>query len=295
MEQYTARIMKALSGFYYVARQGRLVECRARGIFRKRGQGLLVGDMVTVEEADGGKGQVVQVAPRKNYLVRPPLANLDQLVMVISACEPQPNLLVADRLLAIAERKGIEPLLVFTKKDRADAGKYAAIYRRAGFLAEEVSNATGEGVEAVRAHLKGKISAFSGNSGVGKSSLLNRLDARLSLPTGEISQKLGRGRHTTRHVELFELPGGGYVADTPGFSSLDLERCEVILKEELAACFRDFAPYAGRCRFNGCSHTCEKGCAVLEAVRQGAIEPTRHESYQSLWNEVKGLKEWELR
>ncbi|WP_343252493.1 ribosome small subunit-dependent GTPase A [Ligaoa zhengdingensis] len=288
-------IVKAMSGFYYVQCPEGLIECRARGVFRKRGQDLYVGDNASVELTADGKGYVVAVDERRNFLVRPPLANLDQLVLVSSTCEPAPNLLVIDRMIAVAERKGIEPLLVFTKKDMADASPYARIYRHAGFAVAEVSNATGEGVDAVRAALTGRVSAFSGNSGVGKSSLLNRVDARLALPTAEISQKLGRGRHTTRHVELFALPGGGYVADTPGFSSLDLERCEPILKEDLAGCFREFADYVDGCRFTGCSHTKEKGCAVLEALERGDIEPTRHESYVSMWNQVKDLKEWELK
>ena len=288
-------IVKAMSGFYYVQCPEGLIECRARGVFRKRGQDLYVGDNASVELTAGGKGYVVAVDERRNFLVRPPLANLDQLVLVSSTCEPVPNLLVIDRMIAVAERKGIEPLLVFTKKDMADASHYARIYRHAGFAVAEVSNATGDGVDAVRAALTGRVSAFSGNSGVGKSSLLNRVDARLALPTAEISQKLGRGRHTTRHVELFALPEGGYVADTPGFSSLDLERCEPILKEDLAGCFREFADYVDGCRFTGCSHTKEKGCAVLEALARGDIEPTRHESYVSMWNQVMDLKEWELK
>ncbi|WP_312641688.1 ribosome small subunit-dependent GTPase A [Hydrogenoanaerobacterium sp.] len=295
MDEKSGLIMKAMSGFYYVKCGDELIECRARGVFRKRGQEVFVGDTAKVEMTDGGKGYVVEIAPRKNVLVRPPLANIDQLVMVISTCEPVPNLLVIDRLIAIAERKSIDPLLVFTKKDRADSREIADIYRHAGFRVIEVSNTTGEGIDAVRAQLSGKISAFSGNSGVGKSSLLNRLDERLAIPTAEISQKLGRGRHTTRHVELFPLPEGGYVADTPGFSSLDLERCETILKEDLAECFREFADYSEKCKFTGCSHTKEKGCAVLAALERGEIEPTRHESYVSMWNDVKDLKEWELK
>lgn len=295
MDTKSGLIIKAMSGFYYVKCGDDLIECRARGLFRKQGQEVLVGDTAKVEMTDGGKGYVVDIGERKNILVRPPLANIDQLVMVISTCEPLPNLLVIDRLIAIAERKGIDPLLVFTKKDMADSQRYAEIYRHAGFRVAEVSNITGEGIDAVRAQLSGKISAFSGNSGVGKSSLLNCLDKRLAIPTAEISQKLGRGRHTTRHIELFPLPEGGYVADTPGFSSLDLERCEVILKEDLAECFREFADYSDKCKFTGCSHTKEKGCAVLAALERGEIEPSRHASYISMWNDVKDLKEWELK
>lgn len=282
-----------MSGFYYVKCGDELIECRARGVFRKRGQEVYVGDTVQIEMTDGGKGSVVEVGERKNFLIRPPLANIDQLVMVISTCEPAPNLRVIDRLLAVAERKNIEPLLVFTKTDMADSAEVSAIYTHAGFRVQSVSSATGDGIDAVRAQLAGKISAFCGNSGVGKSSLLNCVDERLSIPTAAISQKLGRGRHTTTHVELFELPGGGYVADTPGFSSLETERYAVILKEELADCFREFAPYTDKCQYTGCSHTKERGCAVLAALAAGEIEQTRHESYWSMWNDVKDLREWE--
>lgn len=282
-----------MSGFYYVKCGDELIECRARGVFRKRGQEVYVGDTVQIEMTDGGKGSVVEVGERKNFLIRPPLANIDQLVMVISTCEPAPNLRVIDRLLAVAERKNIEPLLVFTKTDMADSAEVSAIYTHAGFRVQSVSSTTGDGIDAVRAQLAGKISAFCGNSGVGKSSLLNCVDERLSIPTAAISQKLGRGRHTTTHVELFELPGGGYVADTPGFSSLETERYAVILKEELADCFREFAPYTDKCQYTGCSHTKERGCAVLAALAAGEIEQTRHESYWSMWNDVKDLREWE--
>lgn len=293
MDERTGLVIKAMSGFYYVKCGDELIECRARGVFRKRGQEVYVGDTVQIEMTDGGKGSVVEVGERKNFLIRPPLANIDQLVMVISTCEPAPNLRVIDRLLAVAERKNIEPLLVFTKTDMADSAEVSAIYTHAGFRVQSVSSTTGDGIDAVRAQLAGKISAFCGNSGVGKSSLLNCVDERLSIPTAAISQKLGRGRHTTTHVELFELPGGGYVADTPGFSSLETERYAVILKEELADCFREFAPYTDKCQYTGCSHTKERGCAVLAALAAGEIEQTRHESYWSMWNDVKDLREWE--
>ena len=296
MEQKTGLIIKSLSGFYYVWCETELIECRARGAFRNQKQELFVGDNVVIEMTDNGKGYVMEVLERKNFLLRPPLANIDQLVMVISTCDPPPNLLVIDRLIATAERKNINPILVFTKKDRVDSHDFANIYRHAGFCALEVSNATGEGIDEVRAQLIGKISAFSGNSGVGKSSLLNCIDSRLSIPIGETSKKLGRGRHTTRHVELFPLPEGGYVADTPGFSAVSLGQIDKVLKESLAECFREFAPFTGGCQYTGCSHTNnERGCTVLAALERGEIEPTRHESYVSMWREVKDLKEWEFK
>ena len=272
-------IVRALSGFYYVKTgEGQEVECRARGLFRKQEISPCVGDRVELEETGEGKGQVVAILPRKNSLVRPPVANLDLLVLVVSSCEPLPNLLVLDKLLAIAECQNIPPAIVLTKSDLEDPSPVADIYRKVGYPVFVVSSETGEGVEEVRAFLSGKLCAFTGNTGVGKSSLLNRIDPRLSIETAQISQKLGRGRHTTRHVQLYEQPGGGYIADTPGFSAVDLERFQVILKEDLELCFPEFEPYRTKCRFTGCSHTKEKGCAVLAAVEAGEIPKSRHES-----------------
>ena len=269
-------IVRALSGFYYVKTgEGQEVECRARGLFRKQEISPCVGDRVELEETGEGKGQVVAILPRKNSLVRPPVANLDLLVLVVSSCEPLPNLLVLDKLLAIAECQNIPPAIVLTKSDLEDPSPVADIYRKVGYPVFVVSSETGEGVEEVRAFLSGKLCAFTGNTGVGKSSLLNRIDPRLSIETAQISQKLGRGRHTTRHVQLYEQPGGGYIADTPGFSAVDLERFQVILKEDLELCFPEFEPYRTKCRFTGCSHTKEKGCAVLAAVEAGEIPKSR--------------------
>ncbi|GAA6515137.1 ribosome small subunit-dependent GTPase A [Merdimmobilis hominis] len=289
-------IVRALSGFYYVKTgEGQEVECRARGLFRKQEISPCVGDRVELEETGEGKGQVVAILPRKNSLVRPPVANLDLLVLVVSSCEPLPNLLVLDKLLAIAECQNIPPAIVLTKSDLEDPSPVADIYRKVGYPVFVVSSETGEGVEEVRAFLSGKLCAFTGNTGVGKSSLLNRIDPRLSIETAQISQKLGRGRHTTRHVQLYEQPGGGYIADTPGFSAVDLERFQVILKEDLELCFPEFEPYRTKCRFTGCSHTKEKGCAVLAAVEAGEIPKSRHESYLSLYEDAKNIKEWELK
>ena len=289
-------IVRALSGFYYVKTgEGQEVECRARGLFRKQEISPCVGDRVELEETGEGKGQVVAILPRKNSLVRPPVANLDLLVLVVSSCEPLPNLLVLDKLLAIAECQNIPPAIVLTKSDLEDPSPVADIYRKVGYPVFVVSSETGAGVEEVRAFLSGKLCAFTGNTGVGKSSLLNRIDPRLSIETAQISQKLGRGRHTTRHVQLYEQPGGGYIADTPGFSAVDLERFQVILKEDLELCFPEFEPYRTKCRFTGCSHTKEKGCAVLAAVEAGEIPKSRHESYLSLYEDAKNIKEWELK
>ena len=291
------RIIKSLGGFYYVSdseNKENIIECRARGAFRQQNLKPCVGDWAEVELTPQGKGYVQKIEPRKNSLVRPPLANLDQLIMVESIADPAPNPFVLDKLIAIAEYQGIEPVIVMTKCDLADPTEFADIYRKAGFSVYLTKSLEKEGIEEVLAMMAGKTSAFCGNSGAGKSTLLNAIDPRLSLDTGDISQKLGRGRHTTRHVELYELPNGGVVADTPGFSAVDLEKFQVILKDELADCFREFAPYEGKCKFRGCSHTKETGCAVLEAVENGEISQSRHQSYVSLYDIAKNIKEWEL-
>ena len=295
-QKIMGRIVKSLGGFYYVAPQsgGPVVECRARGAFRQQNIKPCVGDWATVELTKQGTGHVVQLEPRSNSLVRPPLANLDQLVLVVSIADPAPNAFVLDKLIAIAEYQQIEPVIVITKCDLADPKEFADIYRKAGFAVYETRTLEHQGIQEVMEMLKDKTSAFCGNSGAGKSTLLNAIDPRLSLDTGDISQKLGRGRHTTRHVELFELPQGGFVADTPGFSAVDLEKFQTILKDELADCFREMRDYEGKCRFRGCSHTKEAGCAVLQAVKDGEISQSRHQSYLNLYEQAKNIKEWEL-
>ena len=293
-KEIRGRIIKAIGGFYYVEAAGTVYECRARGVFRKKNMSPLVGDLVTAVVLEDGTGTVSEITPRKNQLVRPPIANLDQLILVVSICDPAPSTLVIDKMIAAAEEQGIEPVLVVSKTDLQDAGWLRAIYEKAGIPFYAVSSVTGEGVEAVRPLVQGKITAFTGNTGAGKSSLLNCIDPAFGLATGEISQKLGRGRHTTRHVELLPVEGG-YVADTPGFSFIQIERYNMVKKEDLQFCFREFAPYLQSCRFVSCSHVKEKGCAVLEAVEKGQISPSRHESYVAMYNEVKDIKEWQLK
>lgn len=285
--------MKGIGGFYYVRCGETIYECRARGVFRKKKITPLVGDFVRVEpEEEPGKGTLTEILPRRNFLVRPPVANLDQLLIVASLQDPQPNLLMIDKTIAAAEYHNIEPVIVLNKTDLEDGNAIEEIYRQAGFTCIQASAHTGEGIERIREQLQGRVSVFTGNSGVGKSSLLNCIDERLGLSTGEISQKLGRGRHTTRHVEIFELENGGFVADTPGFSTLDIERFQLIRKEELPDCFREFAPFLGQCRFTSCAHTVEKGCAILQAVEEGKIARSRWESYCTMYQEVKDIKEW---
>ena len=293
-QQKNGIILKGIGGFYYVEAAGAVYECKARGVFRKKRITPLAGDCVQITVTDDGTENTVdEIFERKNFLKRPPVANIDSLIIVSSTVSPRPSTLVIDKLIAIAEYKGIEPVVVFTKTDLEPAEKLLDIYKLAGISCAMVCNKTGEGVEEVRNLLNGKISAFTGNSGVGKTSLLNALDPNLSLATGAISEKLGRGRHTTRQAELFKTCGG-YIVDTPGFSALDLEKEQVIKKDELAECFREFRPYLGQCRFTTCSHTCDKGCRIIKAVEDGEISRSRHDSYVEMYQAAKELKEWEL-
>ena len=289
----TGIIIKAIGGLYTVEASDGVYECKARGIFRKKGVSPCCGDNVSISVEKEQNGMIEEILPRRSQIIRPPLANLDVLVFVSSVCEPKPNLLLLDEFIAIAEYKKIVPVVVFTKIDKQDSSQYAEIYRKAGLTVFEVNNMTGEGSGCVKQFLMGKLSAFTGNTGVGKSSLLNRIFPELDLATNEISEKLGRGKHTTRHVQLFKLEGGGYIADTPGFSSFDTNKYDIIYKDKLADCFCDFREYLGKCRFQNCSHTKENGCAVIQAVNEGKISRSRHDSYISMYEQAKLLKEWE--
>ena len=289
----TGLIIKALGGVYTVEASDGVYECKARGVFRKRGISPVCGDTVDFSVENDGIGVIDEIHDRRSLLIRPPLANLDLLVFVASTCEPQPNLLLLDKFIAIAEYKKITPAVVFTKIDKSDFSDYSDIYSKAGIKVFSVDNTTGAGAGEVKNFLKGKLSAFTGNTGVGKSSLLNNIFPGYSIETNEISRKLGRGKHPTRHVELYKIEGGGYVADTPGFSSFDTNRYDIIFKDDLADCFCEFREYIGNCRFVNCSHTKEKGCAVIAAVSEGKIAPSRHESYKEMYEQAKQLKEWE--
>ncbi len=287
------RIEKALSGFYYVNVDGQLIRCRARGKFRREGLSPLVGDWVEITALGNAEGVVDKVEPRKNVFARPAAANIDLLVILASAALPVTDPYLIDRISAIAALKGAEVLLVLNKCDLNTAEELYDIYTASAINVLRCSAETGEGVEALRAAIDGKLSVFTGNSGVGKSSLLNALMPHLALPTGEVSKALGRGRHTTRHTEMFSLGEGTWVIDTPGFSSFDTAELEFELKEHLPECFPEFLPYLDECRFVGCRHVKEKGCAVLQAVKEGKIPQRRHESYMRLWDELKDLKEWQ--
>ena len=286
-------ILQGIGGFYYVEAADGVYECRARGSLRNLGVTPLAGDRVTVTVDDTGKGVLESVAARKNSLIRPPVANLDVLVMLIAMTDPEPSLPVIDRMLAVAEHKGIEPVLVFNKTDLAPSAELEDLYGKAGYTVLSVCANDPQTLEPLRVLLKGKVCAFAGNSGVGKSSVINVLDPSLALAVGETSKKLGRGRHTTRSAQLYPQDGGGYLVDTPGFSSLDAQRLEHIDKDDLCYCFREFAPFLSGCRFTSCSHTVEKGCRVRQALEDGAIAPSRHDSYVALYKEAKEWKEWE--
>ena len=287
-------IIKGIGGFYYVEAAGEVYECKARGAFRKKKITPLAGDNVTITVREGKENTIDEIGERKNFLLRPPVANIDTLIIVSSVKDPVPSLLVIDKMTAIAVDKGIKPCVVFSKSDLGDTTELESIYRKAGIDVVSVCCKTGEGIEKVKEMISDGITVFTGNTGVGKSSLLNCIDDRFSLATGEISDKLGRGRHTTREVTLYHI-NNGLVADTPGFSSLDIEQTsDVIVKENLPFCFPEFQEYLGKCKFTSCSHTVEKGCLILEALNNGEIDKNRHESYVSMYNDVKDLKEWQL-
>lgn len=287
------RIEKALSGFYYVNTGGETLQCRARGKFRREGLSPLVGDWVQVRELGNGEGFVEAVEARRNQFARPAAANIDQLVILASAAIPVTEPYLIDRIASIAALKGCQVLLCLNKCDLDSADELYDIYSRSAIPVLRVSAVTGQGLDALREAICGKLSAFTGNSGVGKSSVLNALLPSLALPVGEVSKALGRGRHTTRHVELFSLGEDTYIIDTPGFSSFDTAEMDLALKQHLPDTFPEFAPYVGDCRFTGCTHTKEKGCRVLQAVKDGLIPASRHRSYVRLYDELKDVKEWQ--
>ena len=278
------RIEKALSGFYYVNTGAETLQCRARGKFRREGMSPLVGDWVQVRDLGGGEGFVEAVEPRRNVFSRPAAANIDQLVILASAAIPVTEPYLIDRIAAIAALKGCQVLLCLNKCDLNTADELYDIYSHSALPVLRISAETGEGLETLRAAIAGKLNAFTGNSGVGKSSILNRLDERFALPVGEMSEKIGRGKHTTRHVELYPLPEGGFVADTPGFSALSLP--EELKREQLARFFPDFMEYLDECRFNTCLHDKEPDCAVKEALNESKISKSRYENYLILLQEV---------
>ena len=285
----TNYITKGIGGFYYVKTETGIVECRARGIFRKRGITPVAGDQVVLS-AD--RTTIDEILPRKNVFIRPPVANLDVLFIVASTTQPVPSTLILDELTAAAVYKDVQPVIVITKADLAAADALAKAYADSTIPLIRLDYDTGEGLDQIRARIAGNLCAFCGNSGVGKSTLLNALLPDAARETSAISQKLGRGRHTTREVTIFEAYGGR-IADTPGFASLEAQKLCRIPKDDLQHTFPEFGPYFGQCRFTGCSHRSETGCAVREAVEAGTISKTRYASYLAMYEEASARKEWE--
>ncbi len=293
-DKQTGRIVRSLSGFYDVRLPDGIITCRGRGVLRRQHITPLTGDMaeVTVEH---GKGMVEAVLPRKNSFIRPAVANVDALIIFAANVNPVTEPFLIDRVAAIAGNQNVESVLCVNKCDLDPARSLREMYERAGFQVFPVSAVTGEGLDALRSFLQGKLTAFTGNTGVGKSSILNALCPGLELATGEVSEKLGRGRHTTRHVELYSLGDDTYVMDTPGFASFDTDQMDVILKENLQYAFPDFAPYIGHCQFADCSHRREPGCVVRAALDAGQIVPSRYESYLKLYEKSAQIKQWEIK
>ena len=289
----TGRIIKSLSGFYDVRTENKVITCRARGHMRRGGMSPLVGDIVDIS-VEKGKGMVERIHPRKNSFVRPAVANLQLLVIFAANVNPVTEPFLIDRVCAIAGDQEVPVCICVNKCDMDPGADLAAIYRQAGYTVIQTSAETGQGVDELRAALSGKFCAFTGNSGVGKSSILNALSPELRLPVGEVSEKLGRGRHTTRHVELYDVDDA-LIADTPGFSSFDTDQMEVILKENLQYAFPEFGRYLGQCQFRDCSHRKEPGCAVTAALSSGDIGKTRYDSYLRLYEKAMQINEWELK
>lgn len=282
-------VIKSIGGLYTVKSFDSIIECKARGVFRKDNISPVVGDTVEISN-----DVISKILPRKNFIVRPPLANLDTMIFVISTTKPSPNVTMLDKFIAVCEYKNINPVIALTKIDLADYNNILTIYNTIGIKTFTIDYSNRQSYMDLKGYLANKISAFTGNSGAGKSTLLNAIDTSLNIPTGDISQKLGRGRHTTRHSELYQLDNGGLIADTPGFSTFETNKYDIIKKENLASCFREFSPYVNDCRFNDCSHTKEKGCAVIQAVKDGIIPKSRHSSYCEMFENAKLLKDWEI-
>ncbi len=291
MEKLKGIITKGIGGFYYVEVANTTYECKARGIFRKKRITPIVGDTVDITVNENFENTIDLIHNRKNYLNRPPVSNIDNLIIVVATTEPKPNFLVIDKLIAIAEYKSIEPVIVISKTDLSSEKEICKVYKKTGIRV--ISLNSENSLEKLRNIMNGKINAFTGNSGVGKTTLLNRLAPTLQLATGEISDKLGRGRHTTRQAQLFSVCGG-YIIDTPGFSSFEFEKNGIIKKDELPYCFREFREYLGTCKFTSCAHINDKGCSICEAVKNGEISEIRHKNYISMYSQAKEIKEWEL-
>ena len=288
-------ITKALSGFYYVTSGEETIECRARGRFRRDGMSPLVGDIVGFSVTDNGKGIIDKIETRKNFFVRPAVANVDYLVIIAANVNPVTDPYLIDRVTVIAEQAGCDVVICINKTDLDAGDELVEIFSTTGYKVIRTSPVNGEGIEELKDTIKGKISAFTGNSGVGKSSILNGIDPSFSIKVGEVSEKLGRGKHTTRHVELFDIGEHTFIADTPGFASFDMDKMPHIAKEDLQYMFPEFAQYIGKCRFDDCAHIKEPGCEVLNALEEGIISQSRHSSYVRLYDLLAQVKDWEIK
>ena len=295
---YEGLIVKSTGGLYTVEKHdGMCEECRAKGAFRHSKITPLAGDRVIFEHCDGKEGFITKIQQRKNSLIRPAVANVDLLCVVIAAKNPDPDLFILDKLCAVANNNGIEVLIVVNKNDLSDGDEILDIYRKADFKVVPMCAANVSGyenaVELIRREVNGKICFFTGASGVGKSSLLNVLYPELCLETGEISRKIARGKHTTRVTTLFKVGDNTYVGDTPGFSSFDVVGFSMLDSDSLLRSFPDIEKYALDCKYKKCTHVCEDGCNVIKALEEGKISSSRHESYKALFNELKEVKPWE--
>lgn len=282
-----ARILSVIGGCYTVEAPSGIYQAKPRGIFRKNGLKPMTGDFVTLVVEENTEPLITDVNDRKNELIRPPLANLDALLLVVSACDPAPSAFVIDKLISVFESKHIETALVFTKSDLRLIEEFLDVYKKIGFRTFVVNNITGEGTDEIKNFISGKMTALIGNSGVGKSSLMNHLAPDNNIKTNEISKKLGRGKHTTRDVKLYKLVEATYIADTPGFSTVDVSKYITIPSEEVRHCFREFNEFEEKCRFQDCRHLKEKDCGVRKAVEAGIISKSRYDSYCRIYEEAK--------
>ena len=285
-------ILKSIGGFYYVQKEDEIIECKAKGKFRNLSLSPVAGDKVDIRY-DGSTFTISNVHPRKNRFIRPPIANLDLMIIVVSTVDPVPNYLVIDKMCAIAAHRDVDVAIAVTKSDLADISSIRRIYEKAGYPVFFTGSDDSGELDRLREHMSGKLCVFSGNSGVGKSTLLNKLFPGLDLATGITSRKLGRGKHTTRRVEIYPV-GGCMVADSPGFSSIELDYDNFISKDDLRYDFKEFEPFLGKCRFADCAHVGEKDCRVKEAVERGDIPRSRYESYKALYERQKAIKDWEV-
>lgn len=288
-------ILKGIGGFYYVETSEGVFECKAKGKFRKERIIPLTGDKVEITLRDSQENTIDSILERKNKLIRPPVANIDKLMIIVSSSSPLPNPFVVDKLTVIAERNNIEPVIVITKSD-LDEGKASElfnIYSSTGYRTYLFSSIDQRNIDAIRSEFTGCLTALTGNSGVGKSTLLNSVDPKLDLPTGEISNKLGRGRHTTRQAEIFHI-ANGLVIDSAGFSSIEFSGDNLFLANELDVCFKEFNDHIPLCKFNGCNHINTKGCAVIDAVENNIISKSRYDSYIAIYDELKNIKSWQI-